>query len=539
LLEAGKNPLGCNEILQSDLDFVTYMAAADNLLAQLGQPAAFKRTVPIQLGGLIQDNPVVQKSVAFYANVFYDLSDDTKLTFGYRVNEDKYDDYAFNALGDVLNPDYRYSPVYDLYTLAGTVEESNEAFRTKGENTAETFKLAIQHNLNDDTMVYASYSTGNKPGGSTPDQYGNASVFAPETVDSFELGLRSILMDGRMLMNLTAFSMEFQDAHTSQVVGSAAITNSLDYTHNGLEGQMRFFVNEATSIDFNFLALDSTIDDGEELFNPLNPNGASEILDIYNLTDEDDVARMALALDALVADGSISSQSLQLPNPIAGGGGDYTCEQLAALGSAAGVAGVTAATLGCDALIGGTGASYLGLLTSNPDAGDLLPFLLIGLTDTGMIANYQGRNLSRGRWVADSDAFEALPLPWLAADYLVPLGGTRTPFTSELDYNIAVNHSMAVMSGMLDLKLTYSHKGDTNGDLFDSPLTYVPEQDYLDLYGNWTPNDGDYYVGFYIKNLEDSRNLAGSRTTSEMVGGPANLYFTQPRTAGLTFGLNF
>ena len=141
LLAAGQNPLGCNEILQSELDFVTYMAAADNLLAQLGQPAAFKRTVPIQLGGLIQDNPVVQESVAFYANVFYDLSDDTKLTFGYRVNEDKYDDYAFNALGDVLNADYRYSPVYDLYTLAGTVEESNEAFRTKGEDTAETFKF--------------------------------------------------------------------------------------------------------------------------------------------------------------------------------------------------------------------------------------------------------------------------------------------------------------------------------------------------------------------------------------------------------------
>ena len=136
-------------------------------------------------------------------------------------------------------------------------------------------------------------------------------------------------------------------------------------------------------------------------------------------------------------------------------------------------------------------------------------------------------------------AFGAAGLAHLAADYLVPLGGTRTPFTSELDYNIAVNHSMAVMSGMLDLKLTYSHKGDSNGDLFDSPLTYTPDQDYLDLYGNWTPNNGDYYVGFYVKNLEDSRNLAGSRTTSEMVGGPANLYFTQPRTAGLTFGLNF
>ena len=73
-------------------------------------------------------------------------------------------------------------------------------FRTTGKDTAETYKIALQHNLNDDTMVYASLSTGNKPGGATPDQFGNATVFAPETVDSFELGLRSIMMDGALLM---------------------------------------------------------------------------------------------------------------------------------------------------------------------------------------------------------------------------------------------------------------------------------------------------------------------------------------------------
>ena len=537
LLAAGQNPLGtCDALLLDDGSFTQYLATVEALA-----PNTFKRTLPMQLGGLIQDNPVIQESVAFYANVFYDISEDTKLTFGYRANEDKYDDYSINALGDGTNADYVYSPVYDLYTFGGTVEASNAAFRTMGEDTAETFKLAIQHNLNDDTMVYASFSTGNKPGGSTPDQYGNPSVFAPETVDSFELGLRSILMDGRLLMNLTAFSMEFEDAHTSQVVGSAAITNSLDYTHNGLEGQMKFYVTEATSVDFNFLALDSTIGEGESLFNPLNPNGATEILDVFRIGAGDydengvviagsDTARWIAALQAQYAATGGASQDLLVPQPTTGPLSDC---------AVATQAGMNALELCASGFIGGTPSSYAALLTGNPAAGGLLPFLLFGLTDTGIIANYQGRNLSAGRWVADSTSFAALPLPWLAADYLVPLGGTRTPYTSELDYNIAVNHSMAVMSGMLDLKLTYSHKGDTNGDLFDSPLTYVADQDYLDLYGNWTPNDGDYYVGFYVKNLEDSRNLAGSRTTSEMVGGPANLYFTQPRTAGLTFGLNF
>ena len=58
------------------------------------------------------------------------------------------------------------------------------------------------------------------------------------------LGLRSILMDGALLMNLTAYSYDFKDAHYLQVVGSAAITNSIDYTHTGLEGQMKWFLSE-------------------------------------------------------------------------------------------------------------------------------------------------------------------------------------------------------------------------------------------------------------------------------------------------------
>ena len=509
------------------LSFQNYLNAIEGAF-----PNTFKRTLPIEQGGLVQDNPVIQRTEALYGNIFYDISDDTRLTLGYRTNDDSYDDYAFNMLGDTTNPDYVYSPTYNVYTLGGSIEASNAAFRTTGQDTAETFKIAIQHNLADDIMVYASLATGNKPGGSTPDQYGNPSVFAAETVDSFELGLRSILMNGRMLMNLTAFSMDFKDAHTSQVVGASAITNSLDYTHNGLEGQMKFFVTESTSVDLNFLALDSTIGDGEKLFNPLNPNGASSIAGIYNLSNTASAAAFAARLDAAVAAGTISSQSLLLPNPIAGGAGGATCAQLVALGNA------TATALGCNAFIGGTGASYLGLLTANEDAAGLLPFLLFAETDKGFIASFQGDNLTYERWMANS-TLSALPLPWLAPSFLKDLGGSRTPYTSELDYNIALNHSMSLMDGTLDLKLTFAHKGDTNGDLFESANTYVPEQEYIDLYGNWTPGNGDYFVGFYVKNLDDNRQLHAARTTSEKVGGPVNAYFTQPRTAGITFGVNF
>ena len=525
LVGAGQNPLGCDEYLYEDLTFFTYLATTDALMAQLGKAPVFKRTLPLEIGGLVQDNPVLQQTLSLYGNFFYDINDDTKLTLGYRYNEDSYEDTALNTLGGTGS--YVYTPEYDLVANGGTY--------TEGEDSNSTYKIALQHNLTDDIMVYGSVSTGNKPGGATPDQYNNPTTFEPETVDAFELGLRSILMDGALLMNLTAFSYDFKDAHYSQVVGSAAITNSIDYTHTGLEGQMKLFLSADTSIDFNFLALDSTIGAGEALFNPLNPNGASEILDVYDLTVEEDIARLAAAMDAAVAAGKISFQTLLLPNPIAEGGGGLTCEQLKALGANAGVAGLTALSLGCEAYIGGTGASYLNLLTQNPDAGSLLPFALFANTDAGFIATFQGYNLTQTRF----NNVVGLPMPWLAPEYEVDLEGIRTPFTSELDWNMALNHSMAVMDGTLDLKLTYTHKGDSNGDLFESMNTYVPEAQYIDIYGNWTPASGDYNVGFYVKNLDNDRQLGSARTTSELVGGPVNVYFTQPRTAGVTFTYNF
>jgi hypothetical protein len=305
---------------------------------------------------------------------------------------------------------------------------------------------------------------------------------------------------------------------------------------------MKFFLTEDTSVDFNFLALDSKIGAGEALFNPLNPNGATEILDIYNLTDDGDVARLAAAMDAAIAAGTITAQDLLLPNPIADGAATFTCAELAALGAnapaALAVAVGTAIQLGCDAYIGGTGASYLALLTGSEDAEGLLPFALFANTDAGFIGTFQGFKLTEERWAANT-TLGAVPLPWLAPSYLVDLEGKRTPFTSELDWNMAINHSMAVMNGTLDLKLTYTHKGDSNGDLFETMNTFVPEAEYIDIYGNWTPASGDYNVGFYVKNVDNNRQIASARTTSELVGGPVNVYYTQPRTAGVTFTYNF
>ena len=112
------------------------------------------------------------------------------------------------------------------------------SFGTQPE-TAVTGKLAIQKNLSDDVMVYALYSTGNKPGGTSPNNAGDILPYNGTDSSNLEFGVRSILAGGRVLLNATVFQADFKDAHNSMIYGLSAITNTLDYTHTGLEVQSR------------------------------------------------------------------------------------------------------------------------------------------------------------------------------------------------------------------------------------------------------------------------------------------------------------
>ena len=59
-------------------------------------------------------------------------------------------------------------------------------------------------------------------------------------------------------------------------------------------------------------------------------------------------------------------------------------------------------------------------------------------------------------------------------------------------------------------------------DLFNSERASIPEQRYFDLLTTYRPNNGDWYTGFYIKNIENSRHLIGIDRGSEVEGSVLN-----------------
>src|SRR5690606_12250045 len=72
----------------------------------------------------------------------------------------------------------------------------------------------VRYHFTDDHMVYFTNSTGFRSGGfspraSTPQELGSG--FGPETLNNFEVGLRSTFLNGCLKFNGTAFRMIYED----------------------------------------------------------------------------------------------------------------------------------------------------------------------------------------------------------------------------------------------------------------------------------------------------------------------------------------
>ena len=439
-----------------------------------GQPSPFgpgymQSILPLELRGLINSEHGDQESTSIFGEVYYDLDDTTKLTVGLRYDENSNYFQLLNTLGDAT-VNGALSAACARAAGGAFVKSLNCGFSGgTAENDAVTGKISLQKAINDDVMVYGLVSTGNKPGGNSPNESGDVLPYNATDSTNIELGLRSTLAGGRVLLNATLFEHTSDDAHNSMIYGTSAITNTIDYTHTGLEIQSKYLLGENTSLDINVFALDSEIGN-ESLYDPANPFALSSGTPVFLATSEAELGALVGAPTA--------------------------------------------------------GALYAGL----DAAGVLTPFCNWGLFAEGLVAKCQGVFVVNPAIIGN---------PGFAQVVRQDLSGNRMPSTSELDYNIALNHTMMTGNGSLDMRLTFASKGQKYYDLFNSERASIPEQRYFDLLTTYRPNNGDWYTGFYIKNIDDSRHLIGIDRGSEVEGSVLNATIGAPRTYGVNFGINF
>jgi len=172
---------------------------------------------------------------AAYVNLDYDVTDKLNVEFGVRYTEDK---KKFGTY--VIEPESWLGP-YFIYGFA-TAEYITDT--KKWDDT--TMRALLTYVPTDDTMLFASYTQGFKSGGFgsfwIEDANGNVpayetgitqgdgylpGTFEPETVDSYELGLKTNYWDGRGNFDITLFMYDYKDMQVLNYV-------NVDYDNDGV-----------------------------------------------------------------------------------------------------------------------------------------------------------------------------------------------------------------------------------------------------------------------------------------------------------------
>lgn len=118
----------------------------------------------------------------------------------------------------------------------------NRAISESNSEDALSGTINLSYDITEDLMVYAAFSRGYKGAGFNLDRVQTGvtpatSLFFPaETVDSYEVGLKSTLFDGSMLFNATAFHQTFSDFQLNTFLGTAFVVESIpEVTSVGLD----------------------------------------------------------------------------------------------------------------------------------------------------------------------------------------------------------------------------------------------------------------------------------------------------------------
>jgi iron complex outermembrane receptor protein len=200
------------------------------------------------------------KAKAIFAEITYDITDAWRLIVGGRYTDEKKRLYRDHISNGWSCPD----PDSEIESCRNP-EDSWDDF---------TPRAILDYSFSDDIMGYVSYSTGFRSGGwdARASQPSNIGPYDPETVASWETGIRTMFANNRVRLNAAIFTTEYKDKQEEVIdadglTTNTQISNAAKATINGLEVELDALVTDALHIRAALGLLDSKYDSFDE-FNP-------------------------------------------------------------------------------------------------------------------------------------------------------------------------------------------------------------------------------------------------------------------------------
>ena len=203
-----------------------------------------------------------------FGELYIDLSDTFKVTGGIRyTDDDKTLENHAVTLGTAGS-----GPAPSVY--------ANVRFK---ELTGRVgFDWQPDLSFTDSTLIYAFYSRGYKAGGlnspcsAAPGVVCGPPAFDPEFINSYEIGTKNTLDEGRIQLNLSIFMYDYNGYQVSKIVNRASTNENIDAEIRGAEFESVWSPIEGLRFNANVGYLDTEITSGDSIdtFNRTqsNPN---------------------------------------------------------------------------------------------------------------------------------------------------------------------------------------------------------------------------------------------------------------------------
>ena len=232
--------------------------------------------------GAAQDMTWNDSSKAIFGRITNHFSDTYRITLGLRyTTEDKEADLYANTVLDGMatlssalaagigRPELagqtlpRQALFGNASFLNGVLQQVDQDFDRS--DNATTWSLSLEKDLRDDIMIYASAATGYKSGGfnSTSGLDNLSRAFDKTETESFEIGLKSRLLNNRVQLNAAIFSAETTGQHyiTQAPSGGGTIVGNSTVPAERLGFDMNLIAKLSSNLTLN--ASYYTVDDNE------------------------------------------------------------------------------------------------------------------------------------------------------------------------------------------------------------------------------------------------------------------------------------
>lgn len=220
--------------------------------------------------------------IGLFAGASVEVIDGLKVSVDVRYNEDEIDyvvsgwrrqDVSLSRLTPTCIPGFpngaTFSPTAPATSPPPGVVVACEQSGRVSEN-AWTPRATIEYKWTDDLLTYASYAKGFKPGGFNTNEIVtlNDQRYSKETVEAWEVGIKSTWLGGRLVLNADAYWNDYTDQQIGvqqslpgaggQVVTTAGIVNAGKVKIKGFEFEGQWQPVDALTLGMSYAYTDAT-----------------------------------------------------------------------------------------------------------------------------------------------------------------------------------------------------------------------------------------------------------------------------------------